>query len=182
MKRRESSAPTTQAHFTQQQQQQHQQQQQQYTMQQRQQSIALIQQQQQQYQQQQQQLIQPIQQQLHQQLMQQAQLQQQMQLQQQQQQQQPPPQSMHKCNDTHRHYAAPSNIIVDRRSSVSAQTDMSIGIVGAQKRTDCNGVHKDETNWRDHSQTIPSRVNDKSFLEAFLLFKLFNLLIYFAEY
>lgn len=81
---------------------------------------------------------QPIQQQL------QQQLQQQQQFQQQQQQ-------AKICNDTRRH--------IDKRNSVSAQTDVSIGSMSSLKRQECNNIHRDESNLRERRQsTTSSRV------------------------
>ncbi|KAM7363585.1 gamma-aminobutyric acid type B receptor subunit 2 isoform 1-T1 [Cochliomyia hominivorax] len=78
---------------------------------------------------------QPIQQQI------QQQLQQQQQFQQQQQQ-------AKICNDTRRH--------VDKRNSVSAQTDVSIGSMSSLKRQECNNIHRDETNIRERRQSTTS--------------------------
>lgn len=84
---------------------------------------------------------QPIQQQLQQQLQQQAQFQQQ-QLQQQQAKQ---------CNDATRRH-------VDKRNSVSAQTDVSIGSMSSLKRQECNNVHREDSTLRERRQSTSSRV------------------------
>lgn len=82
---------------------------------------------------------QPIQQQLQQQLQQQAQFQQQQ-------------QQSKICNDTRRQ--------IDKRNSVSAQTDVSIGSMSSLKRQECNNIHReDSSNLRERRQsTASSRV------------------------
>lgn len=82
---------------------------------------------------------QPIQQQLQQQLQQQAQFQQQQ-------------QQIKICNDTRRH--------VDKRNSVSAQTDVSIGSISSLKRMECNNnTHRDDSAaLRERRQSSASRV------------------------
>ncbi|XP_073818522.1 gamma-aminobutyric acid type B receptor subunit 2 isoform X2 [Musca autumnalis] len=86
---------------------------------------------------------QPIQQQLQQQLQQQAQFQQQ-QLQQ---------QHAKQCNDTARRQ-------VDKRNSVSAQTDVSIGSMSSLKRQECNNVHREDSTLRERRQSTSSRQYD----------------------
>lgn len=81
---------------------------------------------------------QPIQQQLQQQLQQQAQFQQQQ-------------QQAKQCNDTRRH--------VDKRNSVSAQTDVSIGSMSSLKRQECNNIHREDSTLRERRQSTSSRVS-----------------------